>query len=80
MLDKELCQRWKFTGKNIREYDKQLKGYVHTLLVNTASKMQIPTSEKQNIGIVQSHLVFQIYLFSSNAVNIEVVFADTMKV
>jgi len=42
--------------------------------------MQIPQTEKQNLGIVQSHLVFQIYLFSSNSIHLEVVFSDTNKV
>ncbi len=79
-LDKDICKKWKFSGKNNKEYDSQVKGYVHTLLVNSVSKMQLPTSEKTTLGIVQSHVVFQIYLFSSNSISIEIMFSDTSKV
>jgi len=42
--------------------------------------MQSPENDKTNLGIVQSHLVFQIFLISGNSINIDVVFSDTMKV
>jgi len=79
-LGKELVKKWKFLGKNKKEYDQTVKGYVNTLLIARVSKMQIPSNEKLNLGIVQSYIVFQIYLFSSNTVNIEIVISDTVKV
>ena len=79
-LGKELVKKWKFLGKNKKEYDQTVKGYVNTLLIARVSKMQIPSNEKLNLGIVQSYIVFQIYLFSSNTVNIEIVISDTLKV
>lgn len=42
--------------------------------------MQIPQSDRNSLGIVQSYLVFQIYLFSSKLFIIEIGISDTSKV
>lgn len=63
-----------------KEYDKLIKGYVNILNVGGISKMQIPTTEKQYLGIVQSYIVFQLYLFSPKSFSIEIAISDTSKV
>ncbi len=70
---------WKFGGKIAKEYDPTIKGYVNILNVGGVSKMQIPNSDKNFLGIVQSYLVFQIYLFSPKSFNIEIAISDTSK-
>jgi len=44
------------------------------------SKMQIPETEKKSLGIVQSYIVFQMFVFSSKLFNIEIGISDTSKV
>jgi hypothetical protein len=70
---------WKYGGKIAKEYDKDVKGYINILNTAGVSKMQIPTSDKQSLGIVQSYIVFQIYLFSPKGFNIEITISDTSK-
>jgi hypothetical protein len=42
--------------------------------------MQIPQSDRNSLGLVQSYLVFQVYLFSSKLFIIEIGISDTSKV
>ena len=42
--------------------------------------MQMPSDEKNHLGIVQSFVVFQIYLHANKLVNIEIVISDTNNV
>jgi hypothetical protein len=41
--------------------------------------MQIPENEKQSLGIVQSYIVFQIYVFSPKSFSIEIAISDTSR-
>jgi len=63
-----------------KDYDSLIKGYVHTLIVAGTSKMQIPNNEKLSLGIVQSFVVFQVFLVASKLINIEITVSDTNKV
>jgi len=42
--------------------------------------MQLPESDKNSLGIVQSYIVFQVFIFSSKLFNIEIGITDTSKV
>ena len=79
-IDKELIKNWKYSGKIAQEYDSQAKGYVTILNSGGASKMQIPSNDKQSLGIVQCYIVFQLYLFSPKLFTIEISVSDTSKV
>jgi hypothetical protein len=68
------------TGKLSKEYDSSVKGYVHMLNSGGVSKMQIPSNDKNHLGIVQSYIVFQIYVFSPKSFSIEIAISDTSKV
>lgn len=71
---------WKLAGKITKEYDSSVKSYVNLLHVAGVSKMQIPKDEKTFLGIVQSYVVFQIYIFSPKSLSIEIAISDTTKV
>jgi hypothetical protein len=79
-LDKDMVKTWKFQGKISKEYDSQLKGYINILNNAGASKMQLPSNEKNALGIVQNYVVFQLFIFSPKLFNIEITITDTMKV
>lgn len=78
-LDKELKKNWKFSGKMLNEYDQIVKTYVTQLITGGASKMLTPKSEKDSLGIVQSYIVFQLYIFSLKSFGIEISISDTSK-
>jgi hypothetical protein len=42
--------------------------------------MQLPDNDKNSLGIVQSYIVFQIFIFSPKLFNIEIGITDTTKV
>ena len=42
--------------------------------------MQSPKSDKESLGIVQSYIVFQLYIFSVKSFGIEISISDTSKV
>jgi hypothetical protein len=64
----------------LKEYDPLVKGYVNTLIVAGASKMQTPNNEKVSLGIVQGYVVFQAFLIANKLINIEIAVSDTNKV
>jgi hypothetical protein len=78
--DKDLVKTWKFSGKISKEYDSQLKGYINILNNAGTSKMQLPSNEKNSLGIVQNFVVFQIFIYSPKLFNIEIIISDTLKV
>lgn len=43
------------------------------------SKMNIPANDKQQLGIVQSFIVFQIFVFMPKSLSIEIAISDTSK-
>jgi hypothetical protein len=43
------------------------------------SKMHIPANDKQQLGIVQSFIVFQIFVFMPKSLSIEIAISDTSK-
>lgn len=63
-----------------KEYDNQLKGYIHILNAGGLSKMQIPPSDKISLGLMQGTLVFQMFLASPKSFTIEVAITDTQGV
>jgi hypothetical protein len=73
-----LVKNWKFTSKNVKEYDPPVKGYVN--IINGIGKMQIPSNDKNSLGIVQSYIVFQLFVFSPKSLSIEIAISDTSKV
>jgi len=44
------------------------------------TKMQFPKNEKQDLGLVQHYLVFQIYVPVGTPFSLEIVVTDTTKV
>ena len=67
-------------GKMSKEYDNQLKGYIHILNAGGLSKMQIPPNDKISLGLMQGTLVFQMFLASPKSFTIEVAITDTQGV
>jgi len=64
----------------LKEYDATVKGYTSSLIIPAVSKMSIPADKNHHLGIVQSYVVFQIYLYANKLVNIEIVISDTNNV
>jgi hypothetical protein len=73
---KELLSNWEFKGKITKTFDKDLKCYTHTLDIGRLSKMSFPKS-KCSLNIVQTYIVFQLYLYSTKNFFIEIDFTDT---
>ena len=65
------------TGKVLKEYDKNIQGYISAL---NFSKMEIPKNNKAPLGLIHSHIVFQLYLVSSKSFLIEITVTDLSKV
>ena len=63
-----------------KEYENQLKSYIHTLNAGGLSKMQIPPNDKISLGLMQSNLVFQMFLLSPKSFTIEIAITDTQGV
>ena len=74
---KDLLSSWLFTGNVKKIYDKTTKSSVHFLNIGGLSKMQMPKSKDETLGIVQGYLVFQIYLFDIKNFSIEIAICDT---
>ena len=74
---KELLSNWEFKGKIQKTFDKELKCYTHTLDIGRLSKMSFPKSKSTSLNIVQTYIVFQIYLYTTKNFFIEIDFTDT---
>ena len=79
--DKKLFSKWGFTGKHSKVYDAHLRNYQMVLSTGNLSKMEIPKSSYNNknksLSLFQSYLVFQLYLFTSKQLTIEIAISDT---
>lgn len=78
--NKDQISNWKFTGKHYKTYDNLLRCSMYVLGSGGLSKMQIPKKPKDNLGIIQSFIVFQLYLFSPKQFSIEIAISDTKKI
>ena len=80
--NKTLFSKWKFSGRNSKIYDSTLKSYMHILDIGTLSKMELPKAQRgiaKSLGIFQSYIVFQLYLFTSKQFSIEISISDTTR-
>ena len=85
--DKSLYSKWKFSGRHSKIFDSTLRNYMHILDIGKLSKMELPKSApsyqngftKPTLGLFQSFIVFQIYLFSSKQFSIEIGISNTTK-
>ena len=79
--DKKLFSKWGFTGKHSKVYDAHLRNYQMVLSTGNLSKMEIPKSSYNNknksLFLLQSYIVFQLYLFTSKQLTIEIAISDT---
>ena len=76
--DKSLLSKWGFLGKCSKVYDPKLHTYETVLSVGNLSKMEIPKSSKiKTLSLFQSFIVFQIYLFTSKQLTIEIAISDS---
>lgn len=79
--DKKLFSKWGFTGKHSKVYDSHLRNYQMVLSTGNLSKMEIPkssyNSRNKSLSLFQSYLVFQLYLFTSKQLTIEIAISDT---
>ena len=79
--DKKLLSKWGFIGKHSKIYDPNLHNYEMVLSTGNLSKMEIPKNAYNNknkaLSIFQGFIVFQIYLFTSKQLTIEVAISDT---
>ena len=79
--DKKLFSKWGFTGKHSKVYDAHLRNYQMVLSTGNLSKMEIPkssyNSKNKSLSLFQSYLVFQLYLFTSKQLTIEIAISDT---
>eukprot|EP00742_Colponemidia_sp_Colp-10_P003627 GILJ01003861.1.p1 GENE.GILJ01003861.1~~GILJ01003861.1.p1 ORF type:complete len:847 (+),score=73.44 GILJ01003861.1:39-2543(+) len=69
---------WKVTAGIQKVLDKTVKGYVYSI-DGTQSRMQLPKDEKKGLGLVQPHLIFQIYLPVGRPLTLEVGVSDSGK-
>ena len=72
-----MVNNWKFSGKNVKVYDKELNGYIHYLNNGALSKMQIPKDEKQSLGLFQNYITFQLFLNTTKSFTIEIAVSDS---
>ena len=76
--DKSLLSKWGFQGKCSKVYDPKLHTYEMVLSVGNLSKMEIPKSSKiKTLSLFQSFIVFQLYLFTSKQLTIEISISDS---
>lgn len=77
--DKSLFSKWKFTGRHSKIFDSSIRNYMHILDQGALSKMELPRNSRgrTTLGIFQSYIVFQIYLFSPKQFSIEIAISDT---
>ena len=76
--DKSLLSKWGILGKCSKVYDPKLHTYEMILSVGNLSKIQIPKNSKiKMLSLFQSFIVFQIYLFTSKQLTIEIAISDS---
>ena len=76
--DKSLLSKWGFSGKCSKVYDPKLHTYEMVLSVGNLSKMELPKNSKHtNLSLFQGFIVFQLYLFTSKQLTIEIAISDT---
>ena len=76
--DKSLLSKWGFLGKSNKVYDPKLHTYEMVLSVGNLSKMQIPKNSKiKTLSLFQSFIVFQLYLYTSKQLTIEIAISDS---
>lgn len=77
--DKKLFSKWGFTGKHSKVYDPNLHNYEMVLSTGNISKMEIPKNsynKKKSLSLFQGYIVFQLYLFTSKQLTIEIAISD----
>ena len=81
LQNKILCSKWYFEGKYSKLFDPSLKCYEMILSTGNLSKMLIPKVKKNSkiktLSIFQGYVVFQLYLFTSKQLTIELAISDT---
>ena len=81
LQNKNLCSKWYFEGKYSKLFDPSLKCYEMILSTGNLSKMLIPKVKKNSkiktLSIFQGYVVFQLYLFTSKQLTIELAISDT---
>ena len=79
--NKNLCSKWHFIGKHSKLYDPSLRCYEMILSTGNLSKMEIPENKKnakiKTLSLFQGYVVFQLYLFTSKQLSIELAISDT---
>ena len=76
--DNSLLSKWGFIGKCSKVYDPRLHTYEMVLSVGNLSKMEIPKTTKiKTLSLFQSFIVFQLYLFTSKQLTIEIAISDS---
>ena len=76
--DRTLLSKWGFIGKCSKVYDPKLHTYEMVLSIGNLSKMEIPkTSKIKTLSLFQSFIVFQLYLFTSKQLTIEIAISDS---
>ena len=76
--DRTLLSKWGFIGKCSKVYDPKLRTYEMVLSIGNLSKMEIPkTSKIKTLSLFQSFIVFQLYLFTSKQLTIEIAISDS---
>ena len=80
--DRKLFSKWGFAGKHSKVYDPNLHAYEMVLSTGNLSKMEMPknsfnNSKNKALSIFQGFIVFQLYLFTSKGLTIEIAISDT---
>ena len=79
--DKKLFSKWGFIGKHSKVYDPNLHTYEMVLSTGNLSKMEIPKNsynkKNKSLSLFQGFIVFQLYLFTSKQLTIEIAISDT---
>ena len=79
--NKNLSSKWHFIGKHSKLFDPSLRCYEMILSTGNLSKMEIPENKKnakiKTLSLFQGYVVFQLYLFTSKQLSIELAISDT---
>jgi hypothetical protein len=63
---------WKISPSISKVYDRTVKGFVFLIDKSNNATMQIPSTNKETLGLTQRYLVFQIRCFANKPITIEI--------
>lgn len=71
---KKPLKDWKIVGKVAKVFNKEAKGYV--IYLHEGASIILPTNERYGLALVQSNIVFQMFLHPGKKHSIEIAVTD----